>query len=292
MTTKINAELVKILSKDKNLRPEAEQILERLSISKDTAPTLGQKESLLFCCKLLDSAVALDKAIQQTLEKAKEKPDAEYVPNAKAPHQEYAQQRPINEAQLKEIAARYSLGDRISEITSALQLKTESITTEQFEQFRVVCEQVQQGIDLGIVAQGVLNKAQAKPSVSGGGTALTQRKESAPTTTRPMPELVEQSAVRIEHTPLKGEASDLWNKIADIGASADAETLATSPFDGIKKASVRIRAEANALEQHGEQIYFEKFGKAFNDPALLKKVAEQNLGKFPKEWDLSSKIQL
>jgi hypothetical protein len=80
MTTKINAELVKILSKDKNLRAETEQILERLSISKDTAPTLGQKESLLFCCKLLDSAVALDEAIQQTLEKAKEKPDAEYVP--------------------------------------------------------------------------------------------------------------------------------------------------------------------------------------------------------------------
>jgi hypothetical protein len=197
-----------------------------------------------------------------------------------------------NEAQLKEIAARYSMSDRTPELTSALKLKPESMTTEQFEQFRVVCEQVQQGMDLGIVAQGVLNKAKAQPSVPVDGAALAQRKESKLTTDRPMPELVEQSAAKIEHTPLKGEASDLWGKIADIGASVDAETLATSPFDGIKKASERIRAEANALEQHGEQIYFEKFGKAFNDPALLKKVAEQNLGKFPPEWDLSSKIQL
>jgi hypothetical protein len=80
MTTKINSELIKILSKDKNLRLEAEQILERLSVQKDSLPTARQKESLLLCCKLLDSAVALDDAIQQTLEKAKEKPDAEYVP--------------------------------------------------------------------------------------------------------------------------------------------------------------------------------------------------------------------
>jgi hypothetical protein len=71
MTTKINAELVKILSKDQNLRLEAEQILERLSVPKNTPPTLGQKESLQFCCKLLDSAVALDDAIKQTLEKDK-----------------------------------------------------------------------------------------------------------------------------------------------------------------------------------------------------------------------------
>jgi hypothetical protein len=79
--TKINAELVKILSKDRNLRLEAEQILERLSVPKAAPPTLGQKESLQFCCKLLDSAVGLEDAIKQTLEKVKEKPDAEYVPS-------------------------------------------------------------------------------------------------------------------------------------------------------------------------------------------------------------------
>lgn len=204
-----------------------------------------------------------------------------------------------NEAELQKIAARYSMGDRMPEITSALKLKPESITAEQLEQFRVVCEQVQQGMDLGMVANAQLEKGKApKPQPESGspnqavGTALAPRKESAPTTTRPMPDLVKQGAVKIEHVPLEGEAADLWGKIADIGASVDAETLATSPFDGIKKASARIRAEANALEQYGSQVYLEKFGKAFNDPALLKKVAEQNLGKFPSEWDLNSKIQL
>jgi hypothetical protein len=286
MTTKINPELAKILSKDKSLRPDAEQILERLSVQKDSLPNASQKEALLFCCKLLDSAVAIDEAIVQTLENAKEKPDAEYVPTSAI------QQKPINEAQLKEIAARYSMGDRISEINSALKLKPEGITTEQFEQFREVCEQVQQGMALPMVAQGVLNKAKATPSASGGGTALAPRKDSTLTTDRPFPAIVEQGAVKIEHAPLDGEAAALWGKVADIGASTDAQTLANSPFDGIREASDRIRAEANGLKQHGAQIYFEKFGKAFNDPALLKKVAEQNLGKFPPEWDLNSKIQL
>jgi hypothetical protein len=197
-----------------------------------------------------------------------------------------------NEAQLNEIAARYSMSDRISELSSALKLKPESMTTEQFEQFREVCEQVQQGIDLGIVAQGVLNKAKAQPSVPVDGTALAQRQDSTPATTRPMPELVKQNAAKIEYAPLDGEAADLWGKVADIGASVDAQTLANSPFDGIREASKRIQAEADGLKQHGAQIYFEKFGKAFNDPALLKRVAEQNLGKFPPEWDLNSKIQL
>jgi hypothetical protein len=277
MTTKINAALVKILNKDNNLRAEAEQILERLSISKDTAPTSGQKESLLFCCKLLDSAVALDDAIQQTLEKAKEKPDAEYLPNA------IAQQKTTNEAELQEIAARYSMGDRISEIMSALQLKTESITTEQFEQFREVCEQVQQGIDLGIVAQGVLNKAKAKPSVSGGGTALAQRKESAPTTTRPFPAIVEQSQ-EIEGILLDGEAATVWDNLSIAGATFEAENLATAPFDGMIETAERIREQAANLKQLGSNRFLQDFNEAFNDPALLERVQEQALGKLPPEW--------
>jgi len=69
--------------------------------------------------------------------------------------------KPQNEAQLQEIAARYSQTDRILEIVTVLKLKPGNITDEQFEQFREVCEQVQQGIELPIVAQGVLNKAKA-----------------------------------------------------------------------------------------------------------------------------------
>jgi hypothetical protein len=277
MTTKINAELVKILSKDRNLRPEAEQILERLSVQKDSLPTARQKESLLFCCKLLDSAVALDEAIQQTLKNEKEKPDAEYVSNT------IAQQKNINEAQLQEIAARYSMGDRISEITSALKLKPEGITTEQFEQFREVCEQVQQGMALPMVAQGVLNKAKAKPSASGGGTALAQRKDSAPTTNRPMPELVGQN-VSIEGVPLDGEAASLWDNLSKAGAAVEAEQLATAPFDGMIETAERIRQQAANLRQRGSNQFLADFSEAFNDPALVERVKLQALGKLPPEW--------
>jgi hypothetical protein len=69
--------------------------------------------------------------------------------------------KPLDEAQLQEIAARHSQTDRIPEIVTSLKLKPGNITNEQLEQFREVCEQVQQGIELPIVAQGVLNKAKA-----------------------------------------------------------------------------------------------------------------------------------
>lgn len=72
--------------------------------------------------------------------------------------------KPINEAQLNEIAARYSMGDRVQEFMKALAFKSDSLTTEQFEQFRQVCEQVKQGMDLSLAVQGVLNKASAKPA--------------------------------------------------------------------------------------------------------------------------------
>jgi hypothetical protein len=286
MTTKINAELVKILSKDRNLRPEAEQILERLSVQKDSLPTARQKESLLFCCKLLDSAVAIDEAIQQTLENAKEKPDAEYVPTSAI------QQKPINEAQLNEIAARYSMGDRISEITSALKLKPEGITTEQFEQFREVCEQVQQGMALPMVAQGVLNKAKAKPSESGGGTALAQRKESTLTTDRPFPAIVEQSQ-EIDGIPMDGDAAAAWSNLSKAGAAVEADKLATAPFDGMIETAERIREQAANLKQRGSNQFLQDFNEAFNDPALIERVKAQALGKLPPEWAdrLNSKTQ-
>jgi hypothetical protein len=280
MTSKINAELAKILSKDKNLRPEAEQILERLSIMKDTAPTSAQKESLQLCCKLLDSAVAFDEAIKQTLEKAKEKPDAEYVPSA------ITQQKTTNEAQLKEIAARYSMGDRIQEFMTALQFKPESLTTEQFEQFRVVCEQVKQGMELSMVAQGVLNQAKAQPGKAqpeAVGTALAQRKDSTLTTDRPFPTIVEQSQ-EIEGIPIDGDAAAAWGNLSKAGAAVEADKLATAPFDGMIETAERIRDQAAKLKQLGSNRFLQDFNEAFNDPALIERVKEQALGKLPTEW--------
>jgi hypothetical protein len=191
-----------------------------------------------------------------------------------------------NEAQLKEIAARYSMSDRIPELTSALKLKPESMTAEQFEQFRVVCEQVQQGMDLGIVAQGVLNKTKAKPSIPGperGGAALTQRKESTLTTDRPFPAIVEQSQ-EIDGIPLDGDAAAAWSNLSKAGAAVEADKLATAPFDGMIETAERIREQAANLKQRGSNQFLQDFNEAFNDPALIERVKAQALGKLPPEW--------
>ena len=296
MTTKIIAALVKILSKDNNLRAEAEQILERLSISKDTAPTSGQKESLLFCCKLLDSAVALDDAIQQTLEKAKEKPDAEYVPNTKVSSSR-AMTLQENETELREIAARYSMSDRIQEFMADLQFDPKSMTNEQFEQFRQVCEQVQQGIALPMVVQGVLNQAKAKPSVpegkslpERGGAALVQRKED-----RPLPSFVAGTGITavaevdLTGIPLEDGVAKTWDEVAKVGAASDADSLAGAPFDGIIEGSEFINEKAEALKQHGFNLYMKKFDEEMHDPGLVKRVEDKYLGKFPARWNLKPK---
>jgi hypothetical protein len=69
--------------------------------------------------------------------------------------------KPHHEHQLQEIALRYSQTERISEITAALKLKLGSISEDQFAAFQSVCAQVQQGMDLSIVAQAALDQAKA-----------------------------------------------------------------------------------------------------------------------------------
>jgi hypothetical protein len=188
-----------------------------------------------------------------------------------------------NEAQLKEIAARYSMGDRIPELISALKLKPESIAVEQFEQFRMVCEQVQHGMALPMVAQGVLNQAKAKPSGSGGGTALAQRKESTLTTDRPFPAIVGQSQ-EIDGIPMDGDAAAAWGSLSKAGAAVEADKLATAPFDGMIETAERIRDQAAKLKQLGSNQFLQDFNEAFNDPALIERVKDQALGKLPPEW--------
>ena len=72
--------------------------------------------------------------------------------------------KPHHEHQLQEIALRYSQTERIPEITAALKLKLGSISEDQFKMFQSVCEQVQQGMDLGMVAQAALEQAKAAKS--------------------------------------------------------------------------------------------------------------------------------
>jgi hypothetical protein len=300
MTTKINPELGRILSKDKSLRPEAKQILEQLSVPKDASPTSEQKESLQFCCKLLDSAVGLDDAIQQTLEKVKEKPDAEYAPSEIA-----LCQAPIDEARLKEITLRHSIDDeRIPGILEALKLRLGTLKEEHFEQFLEVCQQPQKNMDLPIVAQGVLNKASAakaspvapefvpplEPESANreGGSALTPRKDSVSTMNRSMSGLVPRTTQPVDLTgiPVDGAVAKHWEHIAEVGATTDADDLAGAPFDGIVEGSQLIGDKAEALRQHGFNLYMEKFGDAMKDPDLVKRIEDKYLGKLPERWNL------
>jgi hypothetical protein len=271
MTTKINSELVKILSKDKNLRLEAEQILERLSVPKDAPPASGQKESLQLCCKLLDSAVSLDDAIKQVLEKVKEKPDAEYVPSA-------INQENINKAQLQEIAERYSMGDRVQEFMMALQFNVESLTTEQFEMFRTACEQVRQGIELPIVAQGVLNMTKTESSSKKSPQSIqdaaakhppTQSTAIAPKTDRPKSGLITQEHGAIEGVPLdlEGSMTRLWDETLEQRIDCDAAEIAGAPFDAIEDASNEISPDKLYSSYRGR--YFEGMKKRLDSPEML-----------------------
>jgi hypothetical protein len=190
MTTKINPESAKILTKGKTLRPEAEQILERLSIQKDSPPTPKQKEALLLTCKLLDSAVSLDEAIKQALTNIKKDDGTEYV------------------------------------------------------------------------------------SAEGGAIAKTNRTQM---TVVP----VELAAI-----PLDSDVAKNWDAVASQGASKDAQQLAGAPYDGIIEGSNIVSNEAEALKQHGYNLYMNSFSKVMNDPGFVKQVEEKYLGKFPPHWNL------
>jgi hypothetical protein len=281
MTTKINSELGRILTKDKNLRPEAKQILERLSVHKEASPTLEQKESLQLCCKLLDSAVGLDDAIKQVLERVKEKPDSEYVPSA-------INQENINKDQLQEIAERYSMGDRVQEFMMALQFNVESLTPEQFEMFRTACAQVQQGIELPIVAQGVLNKTKAESSSEKSPQSIqdatakhpvTQSTAIAPKTDRPTSGLITQEHGAIEGVPLdlEGSMTRLWDETLERRVDRDAAEIAGAPFNAIEDASNEISPDKLYSSYRGR--YFQGIKKRLDSPEMLNYATELAKGK-------------
>jgi hypothetical protein len=199
-----------------------------------------------------------------------------------------------NEAQLKEIADRYSLGDRIPEITSALKLKPETITDEQFEQFREVCEQVQRGMELPMAAQGVMNKAKAKPqSETGNASASTEdniiasvaaasnesaiapHKGSVPAKDRPLPGLAVQSS-EMEFMP-DGQSADLLEEFADGLVGDDALNLAQEPFLGVRNAADSV--DASQMRDYGRQVYYRKLQAKMNSPEVIAALRQKFLGK-------------
>jgi hypothetical protein len=47
-----------------------------------------------------------------------------------------------------------------------------------------------------------------------------------------------------------------------------------------------IGDKAEALRQHGFNLYMEKFGDAMKDPDLVKRIEDKYLGKLPERWNL------
>lgn len=205
--------------------------------------------------------------------------------------------KPINEAQLKEIADRHSMSDRIPEITSALKLKIETITDEQFEQFRIVCEQVQKGMDLGMVANAQLEKgkaAKAKPQPETGNasastedniiasvvassneSAIAPRKGSVPAKDRPLPGLAKQSS-EMEFMP-DGQSADLLEEFADDLVGDDALNLAQEPFLGVRNAADSV--DASQMRDYGRQVYYRKLKAKMNSPEVIAALRQKFLGK-------------
>ena len=190
--------------------------------------------------------------------------------------------KPINEAHLNEIAARYSIVDRIPEITSALKLKTENITDEQFEQFRVVCEQVQKGMDLGMVANAQLEKGKAakvKPALPEFASQQEPGSAIAPTKDKPMPGLVVQDNNAIEGIPLdlEGNMTQLWDETLDRRVEVDASAIVGAPFDAIDDASDEISPDKLYASYRGR--YFQGMKQRLDSPEMLAYAKDRAKGK-------------
>ncbi len=187
-----------------------------------------------------------------------------------------------NEAQLNEIAARYSMADRIPEITSALKLKPESITDEQFEQFRIVCEQVPKGMDLGMVANSQLEKgkaAKAKPTMPEFASQQESGSAIAPTKDKPMPGLAVQDNNVIEGIPLdlEGNMTHLWDETLDRRVEDDASAIVGAPFDAIDDASDEISPDKLYASYRGR--YFQGMKQRLDSPEMLAYAKDRAKGK-------------
>ena len=79
---------------------------------------------------------------------------------------------PEREQQLKDVALRYCLDvERVPEIVNLLQLKLETLTEAQIEEFRGVCEMIQSGMSVEMAVQSFFNNAKAEAKAKAKGAA-------------------------------------------------------------------------------------------------------------------------
>ncbi|MGL5063398.1 MAG: hypothetical protein ACRC62_25740 [Microcoleus sp.] len=68
---KMHNDLTKILTKDGKLRENSDAILKGLGISDlEKQPSIPQLDTIQYCIGLIDSAIALDEALKQSIQKA------------------------------------------------------------------------------------------------------------------------------------------------------------------------------------------------------------------------------
>jgi hypothetical protein len=129
--------------------------------------------------------------------------------------------------------------------------------------------------------------------------AVTKWKESNAIKTkgdRPLPSFATtetglKTVAKVDLTgiPVDDGVATAWVEVAKVGAASDADALAGAPFDGIIEGSDYVNEKAEALKQHGFNLYMEKFDEAMHDPELAKRVEDKYLGKFPARWNLKPK---
>lgn len=126
--------------------------------------------------------------------------------------------------------------------------------------------------------------------------AIKAKAESSMKGDRPLPSfpatetgLKTVAKVDLTGIPVDDGVAKTWDEVAKVGAASDADTLAGAPFDGIIEGSDYVNDKAEALKQHGFNLYMEKFDEAMHDPELAKRVEDKYLGKFPARWNLKPK---
>ena len=106
--------------------------------------------------------------------------------------------KPINEAQLEEIAFRHTIAhDRIPEILAGMKLKPETMTDEDLTHFESVCQHLQDGMDFGMAVQSVAPPKKGKKAAAQALPEFVPKPEPAgaitPTNSGPMPGLAVQT---------------------------------------------------------------------------------------------------
>ena len=220
--------------------------------------------------------------------------------------------KPLNEAKLNEIALRYLMVERIPEILLALKFKTETLGEGHFAVFLDVCQQLQQGLDLAMVAPAALSKAKeskaqksaATPAAKSGQTPATapavtaaqvNGKASAQTNGQGTTTPVANSAISLhQDNGLNGSQSggnEVVTQFHQQHASGFVEivdeVIAPEPVARFNEAAVdSILAEGEDFDPQragtafGRAVFLQRVNELFNSPEAAEQVKEAvRLGK-------------